>query len=113
MTAILEAPATPAARVLYRDLTTTQRDTWNLAQDKVHDAEQAGDIDRILTIWAMTATALGVALRPGGTLVDCGCEECDCDAIYDLDAGTETVATVGGIQTPLCPACSDEHPPAE
>lgn len=114
MTAILEPPVTttnaPRALVSYRDLTPAQRNAWHTAEELVHDAEQSADLDAILTAWAVAAAALNVALSNGGELVECGCD-CDCDRICDRAITAETVDTVGGVPTPICPTCWADHRP--
>lgn len=105
------APARPAS-IRYRDLTPAQRDAWHTAETRAHAAAEAANIDAILGAWAIAAAALGLHLTPGSELADCGCD-CGCDRIHDLAAGAATVNTPGAVQTPICPTCWDEHPPAD
>lgn len=103
------SPAVRRPHISYRTLTPNQAQAL---QDVIAlDSDPGSTPAQIVHANALMALVLGVRLRTGGQLVQCDCENCPdgCDAIYDLDAGSEYLNSYG-TQAPQCPSCHEDHP---
>ncbi|WP_331756716.1 hypothetical protein [Streptomyces decoyicus] len=113
MTILMDRPVrTERTAISPRDLTPQQQDGWNRLEAATYDLEQAAKAGaniaaELVLTHATAAHFLGIDLPVGDTLVQCSCEDCDCEDITAASLCSEDHSGYGAVIQ--CGTCTDEH----